>query len=130
LGLQKRKSKLLLRAANYIVEKCNGEFPKTYEELVKIPGIGQYLANAILCFAFNQPTIPVDVNVKRVIEKFFKINIKNVRKIDKNISDILKEIGTAWGNFKEAAWCLIDFGSQLASTKKNSAQIKKEILNR
>jgi len=129
LGLQKRKSELLLRAANYIVEKCDGEFPKTYEELVKIPGIGQYLANAILCFAFDQPTIPVDVNVKRVIEKFFKINIKNVRKIDKNISDILKEIGIAWGNFKEAAWCLIDFGSQLASTKKNSAQIKKEISN-
>jgi A/G-specific adenine glycosylase len=118
LGLQRRKSSLMIRAAKYIIEKYNGEFPTTYEDLIKIPGVGQYLANAILCFAYNQPVIPVDANVKRVVEKFFNLKIKNLRKLDEKTKNILREIGTTWGNFKEAAWCLIDYGSYLARAEK------------
>ncbi|MEM2174759.1 MAG: hypothetical protein QXS37_00755 [Candidatus Aenigmatarchaeota archaeon] len=130
LGLQKRRSTLLVKAANYIVQRCGGEFPKTYEELVRIPGVGQYLANAILCFGFGQPTIPVDVNVKKALENLFGTRIKNIRKIDGDVKKILKKIGEAWGDFKEAAWCLIDFGSHLSLSKDGRSKINKTIRDR
>jgi A/G-specific adenine glycosylase len=39
------------------------------EDLTELPGVGRYTANAVACFAFGQPVLPVDVNVRRVRER-------------------------------------------------------------
>ncbi len=39
------------------------------EDLRKLPGIGRYTADAVACFAFGRPVLPVDVNVRRVSER-------------------------------------------------------------
>lgn len=57
--------------AQYVVEFCNGEFPKTYDGLLKLKGIGPYTAAAIASFAFKQCVPAVDGNVKRVAARFF-----------------------------------------------------------
>lgn len=54
-------------------------FPKTEEELLKLPGIGQYTASAISCFGYHQNVPVVDTNIARVIKRFFALlNPSNV----------------------------------------------------
>lgn len=48
-------------------DSIGGNFPRTYNELIKLPGIGEYTANALLCFAFNEHVAVVDTNVRKVI---------------------------------------------------------------
>ncbi len=50
-----------------------GELPSTYDELIKIKGIGSYTAGAILSFAFHQKAAAVDGNVSRVVSRYFGI---------------------------------------------------------
>lgn len=56
--------------AKMIVNQYNGVFPDTFEELIKLKGIGNYTASAILSFAFNKPFAVIDGNVCRVLSRF------------------------------------------------------------
>jgi len=56
----------LKKAAGVILERHGGVFPETYEEVLALPGIGEYTAGAVCSIAFNQPTPAVDGNVLRV----------------------------------------------------------------
>ncbi len=59
----------LKKAAIVIMEQYDGKFPQTYEDIRKLPGIGDYTAGAICSIAFNQKTPAVDGNVLRVFSR-------------------------------------------------------------
>ena len=59
----------LKKAAVQIMERHNGTFPTAYEDVLALPGIGEYTAGAICSIAFSQPTPAVDGNVLRVISR-------------------------------------------------------------
>ena len=59
----------LKKCANVIMEQYNGEFPRKYEEVLALPGIGEYTAGAVCSIAFGQPTPAVDGNVLRVLSR-------------------------------------------------------------
>ncbi|MCF8302932.1 MAG: A/G-specific adenine glycosylase [Bacteroidales bacterium] len=61
-------------AARKIVSEHGGNFPATYEEIIKLPGIGEYTASAIASFAFNLSHPVVDGNVMRVLSRFLGID--------------------------------------------------------
>lgn len=63
----------LQKAARLILEKHNGKFPKRFEDILALPGIGRYTAGAISSIAFNQPTPILDGNVMRVLTRIFGI---------------------------------------------------------
>lgn len=73
LGYYRRASNML-KGAKYIVETYNGKFPKTYKEIIEIPGVGPYTAAAISSFAYNLPHAVVDGNVNRVISRWHDID--------------------------------------------------------
>jgi A/G-specific adenine glycosylase len=58
-----RRALNLQRAAHEVA--ANG-WP---EDLTALPGVGRYTADAVACFAFGRPVLPVDVNVRRVLER-------------------------------------------------------------
>jgi len=60
--------------AKYIVNNFNGTFPKTYKELIKLKGIGDYTASAISSICNNEPNAVVDGNVYRVLARYFDIS--------------------------------------------------------
>ena len=60
-------------SAKYISNHLNGEFPKTYDELIKLKGVGKYTASAIASFAFNEKKAVLDGNVFRVLSRYFGI---------------------------------------------------------
>ena len=59
----------LKKAAQAILERHNGIFPREYNQILALPGIGEYTAGAISSIAFNQPIPAVDGNVLRVIAR-------------------------------------------------------------
>lgn len=61
----------LLQAARFISTGLNGVFPKTYEGLLALKGVGGYTAAAIGSFAYNLPQAVLDGNVYRVLSRIF-----------------------------------------------------------
>jgi A/G-specific adenine glycosylase len=61
-------------AARLICETHGGEFPRKFEDVLALPGIGPYTAGAICSIAFNQPTPILDGNVIRVLTRLFGID--------------------------------------------------------
>lgn len=66
-----RRAQRLHAAAIEITTEYNGEVPRTEEALRALPGVGDYTASAIACFAFGQPTVVVDTNIRRVHARLF-----------------------------------------------------------
>ncbi|MBP6128129.1 A/G-specific adenine glycosylase [Flavobacterium sp.] len=60
--------------AKLVVENHNGIFPTTYDELIKLKGIGTYTAAAIASFSANEAVAVVDGNVFRVLSRVFNVN--------------------------------------------------------
>jgi len=61
------------RAAKIILEQYAQKFPDSWETLRELPGVGDYIAAAVLSIAFNQPYAVVDGNVKRVLARLYLI---------------------------------------------------------
>jgi A/G-specific adenine glycosylase len=66
-----RRAKNLMAAARVVVEKYGGRIPSDYDALIELPGIGQYMAGAILSIAYNRPYPVVDGNVRRVLSRVY-----------------------------------------------------------
>ncbi|TGK38681.1 A/G-specific adenine glycosylase [Leptospira gomenensis] len=67
------RAKNLKKGATLIVDRHSGEFPKTYEEALEIPGVGSYTASAVLSIAYNKIYAVLDGNVKRVLSRLFLV---------------------------------------------------------
>ena len=80
-----RRAKNLHKTAKILIKKYNGRLPKKLEEIKKLPGIGEYTANALLALIYNQPRIPFDGNIKRVFSRLFNTNLKKNEKRTKRI---------------------------------------------
>jgi A/G-specific adenine glycosylase len=68
-----RRAKFLHEAARMIVADFGGTVPDTYEQLVKLPGVGPNTAGAILAYAYNQPVVFIETNVRTVYFNHFFI---------------------------------------------------------
>ncbi|ADR22569.1 A/G-specific adenine glycosylase [Marivirga tractuosa] len=68
------RARNLHECAKSIVNQYDGEFPDTYEELLKLKGIGKYTAAAIASFAFDRAVPVVDGNVFRVLARYLDIS--------------------------------------------------------
>lgn len=67
------RARNLHACAQMVANEYSGQFPDTYEELLKLKGVGKYTAAAIASFAFNRPAAVLDGNVYRVLSRVFGI---------------------------------------------------------
>ena len=87
LGYYKR-ARNLHKTAKILIKKYNGKLPKKFEEIKKLPGVGEYTARALLAFVYNQSHIPFDGNIERVFSRLFNANLeKNEKKIKRIINE-------------------------------------------
>ncbi len=66
-----RRARNLHAAARAITRDHQGNFPRKFEQIRALPGIGQYTAGAVASFAYNDPQPIVDANVARVFSRLF-----------------------------------------------------------
>lgn len=98
--------------ARYVANELNGEFPKTYKELLKLKGVGDYTASAIASICYNEAHAVVDGNVYRVLSRYFgidtPINITAGIKLFKNRArDLLPK-----DNFGDYNQAIMEFGAR------------------
>lgn len=67
------RARNLHTTAQFVAKELDGVFPKTYDGLLKLKGIGDYTASAIASICYNEPTAVVDGNVYRVLARVFGI---------------------------------------------------------
>ncbi|WP_386409574.1 A/G-specific adenine glycosylase [Sungkyunkwania multivorans] len=67
------RARNLHETAKHVSKSLNGQFPRTYKELIKLKGVGDYTASAIASICFNEATPVVDGNVYRVLSRYYGI---------------------------------------------------------
>ncbi|WP_366657569.1 A/G-specific adenine glycosylase [Fodinicurvata sp. EGI_FJ10296] len=67
------RARNLHRCAGTVVERHDGVFPNTVEELRQLPGVGDYTAAAVAAIAFGRPATVVDGNIERVVARLFNV---------------------------------------------------------
>lgn len=115
LGLHWRSGHFI-KAARYVIEHFNGDFPEHRGDLKKIPGVGDYVAGAILTICFNKPESVIDSNIARFINRFFGLNLKGEIRRKRRIIDMAKELF----NTKEPGtflFAILDFTFKICSTR-------------
>jgi A/G-specific adenine glycosylase len=66
-----RRALRLQECARVVVEKHGGEVPSAYDELLALPGVGEYTASAVASFAYGVRVAVVDTNIRRVLSRVF-----------------------------------------------------------
>jgi len=101
-----------------IVDQYNGEVPQTKKELISLYGVGDYISNAVLCFAFKQRVPIVDTNVIRIYQRIFDVqSAKSRPRTDKKIWDFAEKL-LPHKKYVEYNYALLDFASELCKAKK------------
>lgn len=69
------RARNLHKCARVVVDEYDGNFPREEKELLSLPGVGPYTANAIESIALNKPANVVDGNIERIMARIFAIQI-------------------------------------------------------
>jgi A/G-specific adenine glycosylase len=116
VGLYRQRAKRLQNLAIEMVRR-NGRLPQNREELESIPFMGQYIANAVELVVFNKPSPLIDVNMARVLERFF-----GPRKMaDIRYDPELQELAYMLVKHKEAKiinWAVLDYAALVCKAQK------------
>ena len=68
------RARNLLKAAKIIDKNFNSKIPDDYENLISLPGIGDYTAKAIMGIGYNQSVMPLDANIERIFARLYAFN--------------------------------------------------------
>ena len=85
--------------------------------LEKLPGVGRYIRNAVLCFAFNQPKPALDTNMIRVILRVFGVESKRSRPREDSDLWLFAEQLVPENNCREFNWGVLDFAAAVCKPR-------------
>ena len=103
------RAKNLKKTARNIIINFKGKLPSNFEDLVSLPGIGNYTASAILAIAFNKPYIPLDGNIERVLKRY--LYLKKDKEIQKDNLIQKKSIFGISSRSSDYAQALMELGA-------------------
>ena len=90
-GLSPRKSKAIYDLSGILIEKHNGEVPRSFKYLEDLPGVGHKTASVVMAQAFGIPAFPVDTHIHRLAYRWGLTNGKNVVQTEKDLKTIISK---------------------------------------
>lgn len=111
-----RRARFVHQAARSITENFEAVVPNDIDRLISLPGVGKNTAGAVLAYAFNQPTIFIETNVRTIYIHHFFSDEPTVS--DKQIEDVLK-MTIDLHSPREFYWALMDYGTEFKKEHKN-----------
>jgi A/G-specific adenine glycosylase len=105
-----RRAKYLHEATKMAMNDFSGRLPDTAKELTQLPGVGANTAGALLAYAFNQPVVFIETNVRAVYFYHFFPDGEAVS--DKELSPLIERTLDR-EHPREFYWALMDYGSWL-----------------
>lgn len=114
-----RRAKYLQQCAQVVHTQYSGRWPRSAEELEQLPGIGSYTAAAVAAFAYNQPTICIETNIRTAVIHHYFPDQTAVSDVD--VARVVQETLDV-KNPREWYWALMDYGSYIKQTYGNRTQ--------
>lgn len=106
-----RRCRNLRDAAVVVTHDHGGEFPRTLDGLLALPGVGQYTARAVLAFAFDENVAVVDTNVSRVLSRIAGRSM-TARELQSEADALVPEgLGWEWNQV------IMDFGARVCTAR-------------
>ncbi|MBS3944183.1 MAG: hypothetical protein KGZ42_01685 [Melioribacter sp.] len=121
LGLHWRATNFLY-ASKYISNNYNGRFPKTRKELLNIPGIGDYVAGAIMAVCYNNADYVIDSNIARFINRYYGFKLSGEIRRKKIIIDTSKKLFRVKDQ-RKFLFALLDFTALICKPIKPNCNI-------
>lgn len=113
-GFYKSKAQRLQEAARMVLDRFQGEVPKTMEELLLLPGVARKTANVVLGNAYKvYEGIAVDTHVKRVAKRLGLTNQTDPDKIEKDLMQLFDK-----KDWYKLTYLLIDHGRRVCTARK------------
>ena len=109
------RARNLKKTAQIIIQNFKGKLPSNFEDLTKLPGVGNYTANAILAIAFNKQHIPLDGNIERVMKRYLYLRKK--KEIQKDNLVNKKKIFGKTMRSSDYAQALMELGALICKPK-------------
>ena len=104
------RARNMLKTAQIIVEDFDGKFPDNYHDLIQLPGVWPYTAQAILAFGYDKNILAFDTNIEKIFSRYYFGN--KFRKLTQNnqqeIQDMFKK---TWISGREINAAMMDFSS-------------------
>ncbi len=114
-----RRAKFLYEAAKVVVIKYKGKFPTKVTVLESLPGVGPYTARAIAAFAYNEPVVFIETNIRTVFTYYYFLQSVKNYDISKKVSDtellplIEKDLKNSKMEPRDFYAALMDYGTYL-----------------
>ncbi len=115
LGLHKRRGASLRALAEEMVQR-RGRFPRKREAIEALPGVGQYIANAIELFVHDRPLPLLDVNMARLLERYFGPRSLADIRYDPYLQELARRI-VACHSPRVMNWATLDFAALVCRAK-------------
>jgi endonuclease-3 len=87
-GLSPKKSRAISGLSHILLDKHNGEVPKSFEALEALPGVGHKTASVVMSQAFGVPAFPVDTHIHRLARRWGLSEAKNVVQTEKDLKEL------------------------------------------
>lgn len=91
IGMYRTKANHVWNLSKLLVERYDGEVPRTYDELIELPGVGRKTANVVLSVAFGEQRIAVDTHVFRLANRIGFVQEPNVLKTELALMKVIPE---------------------------------------
>lgn len=75
-----------------LMERFGGQIPREEPDLLSLPGVSEYIARAVRCFAWNQPEPLVDTNTVRVVGRLFGLEIKDSSRRNRRFRELISAL--------------------------------------
>ena len=115
VGLYRQRSKRLHNLAIEMVKR-KGRLPKERKELEQIPFLGQYIANAIELQIFKKPSPLIDINMSRLLERYFGERQMADIRYDPYLQNLAKKVVDNCQS-KELNWAILDYAALVCKAR-------------
>lgn len=116
LGLKWRTPAFGL-VARELKQKYHCKVPQTREELTELPGVGDYVAGAVLSVAYGKKEWIVDTNIVRVFKRYFGIRTSKEGRRDKQVIEMAKTYASC-KDPRKANLAILDFAALVCTPQK------------
>ena len=117
------RCKNMLATARFVANELNGQFPRTYDDIAALKGVGPYTAAAIASFAYGLPHAVVDGNVYRVLSRYFAIDTPvDTTEGKKQFAELAEQL-IATDNSSAYNQAIMDLGATVCSPRNPSCEL-------
>lgn len=107
------RARNMLKAAQMVEKEYGWVFPSDTKELVKLPGVWPYTAEAIRAFAFDISTLSFDTNLEKIFSRYYHGN--KFQKLTKQEKEhILNDFQKSWISGRDINNALMDYGATVS----------------